>query len=180
MARSGHEAAEQFDDFYRSCASRLTGQLFLLTRDREEARDCVQEAFGRAWARWDHVRELEHPEAWVRTVARRLAISRWRKTRNAIGAWGRWHEGATHQVQHELDDRIGLVHALQRLPLEQRTALVLYHLCDLDVAAIAAETLAPASTVKSRLARGRVALSALMPDWHSLHGEIALENGTSR
>ena len=44
---------------------------------------------------------------------------------------------------------------------EQRRALVLYHLCDLTVDQIAAETGVRAGTVKARLARGRSALDAL-------------------
>jgi RNA polymerase sigma-70 factor, ECF subfamily len=45
------------------------------------------------------------------------------------------------------------------VPAEQRRALVLYHLCDLTIDEIAAETGARAGTVKARLARGRAALA---------------------
>lgn len=37
--------------------------------------------------------------------------------------------------------------------------MVLHHVCDLSVEQIAAETGAPAGTVKARLARGRAALA---------------------
>jgi RNA polymerase sigma-70 factor (ECF subfamily) len=50
------------------------------------------------------------------------------------------------------------------VPAEQRRALVLYHLCDLSVAQIAAETGAPEGTVKARLARGRAALARELGD----------------
>ncbi len=45
------------------------------------------------------------------------------------------------------------------MPAEQRRALVLYYVCDLSVAQIAAETGVPDGTVKARLARGRAALA---------------------
>jgi RNA polymerase sigma-70 factor (ECF subfamily) len=51
--------------------------------------------------------------------------------------------------------RVAFVEALRKLPAEQRRALVLYHLCDLTVDQIAAETGARPGTVKARLARGR-------------------------
>jgi RNA polymerase sigma-70 factor (ECF subfamily) len=51
---------------------------------------------------------------------------------------------------------------LSQLPLEQRTALVLHHLCDLSVEDVARETGAPVGTIKARLSRGRRALSALL------------------
>jgi RNA polymerase sigma-70 factor (ECF subfamily) len=157
---------QSFDAFYTASVQRVTGQIFLVIGDREEARDCVQEAFERAWLRWDSVGAMGAPEAWVRTVARRLAVSRWRKARNAVTAWHR--ERAGHQLSidpgHGSSQRISLVAALQQLPEAQRTAIVLHHLCDLDVATVAAETGATASAVKSQLSRGRQALAALLHD----------------
>jgi RNA polymerase sigma-70 factor (ECF subfamily) len=51
--------------------------------------------------------------------------------------------------------RVAFVDALRKLPAEQRRALVLYHLCDLTVDQIAAETAVQSGTVKARLSRGR-------------------------
>ena len=56
-------------------------------------------------------------------------------------------------------DRVAFSDALRRVPAEQRRALVMYHLCDLTVEQIAAETGVRAGTVKARLARGRAALA---------------------
>ena len=55
-----------------------------------------------------------------------------------------------------------LIAALQRLPLPQREALVLHHCLDLPVEAVAAQTGVRVGTVKSRLARGREQLAALL------------------
>ena len=157
---------QDFDALYAANVHRLTGQLYLLTGDREEAHDCVQEAFERAWLRWSSVSRADSPEAWVRTVARRLAVSRWRKARNALTAEWRRSAGARVTEDHGpgAADRVALVRALQALPEVQRTALVLHHLCDLDVAAVAEETGATVSAVKTRLARGRRALADLLGD----------------
>lgn len=155
--------SQAYDDFYRGCSSRLVGQLYLLTGDREEARDCVQEALERAWTRWGRVSAMDDPEAWVRTVARHLSVSRWRKARNAATAWRR-AAPPDEVAAGGSEDRDVLVGALRRLPVDQRTALVLHHLCDLDVRAVAAETGASVTTVTSRLSRGRAALRlALTP-----------------
>lgn len=155
---------EDFDAFYASAVHRLTGQLFLLTGDREEARDCVQEAFGRAWLRWDSVRVAESPEAWVRTVARRLAVSRWRRLRGAATAWQRRGGGddTLRGPEALTPQRLALHDALRQLPAAQRTAIVLHHLCDLEVAAVARETGQSLSAVKSQLSRGRARLAELL------------------
>lgn len=62
--------------------ARLVGQLYAMCGSFVEAQDCVQEAFVRAWDRRD---QLDHhqPEAWVRKVAWRLAVSRWRRARRS-------------------------------------------------------------------------------------------------
>jgi RNA polymerase sigma-70 factor (ECF subfamily) len=74
---------EEFDEFYSRSARRLIGALYAMTGDADEARDVVQEAFVRAWSKRRTLAKVDNPEAWVRTVAWRLAVSRWRKNSNA-------------------------------------------------------------------------------------------------
>jgi RNA polymerase sigma-70 factor (ECF subfamily) len=57
-----------------------------------------------------------------------------------------------------------LVRALRTLPPRQRRVTVLHYLCDLSVAAIAAEVEAPEGSVKVWLARARAALAAQLGD----------------
>ncbi|MFE9095723.1 SigE family RNA polymerase sigma factor [Streptomyces sp. NPDC007264] len=148
---------EEFDAFYATAFPRLTGQLYAFTGDRGEAQDVVQEAFVRAWDRRRELLADGAPEAWVRTVAMRLAASRWRRAR-------RWLElvRGTPPPEHMPGpgpERAVLVAALRTLPEAQRMAVVLHHLCDLTVEQVASETGAPVGTVKARLSRGRAALA---------------------
>jgi RNA polymerase sigma-70 factor, ECF subfamily len=136
--------------------------MVLLTGDLGEAEDVTQEAFERAWLRWSTVRDCESPEAWVRTVARRLAVSRWRRVRNASAAWLR--RGATPDTPGLEPERVALMTALGQLPQAQRVAIVLHHLADLPVERVAAETGASVSAVKQQLVRGRAALAVLLAD----------------
>ena len=75
-----------FDAFYSGSVRRVTGQLYAMTGSRAEAEDCVQEAYARAWQRWDTVSGYGDPEAWVRTVAYRVSVSAWRKAANMRAA----------------------------------------------------------------------------------------------
>jgi RNA polymerase sigma-70 factor (sigma-E family) len=152
--------AESFDTFYRATRQRLFECVYALTGNAAEAQDATQEAYVRAWQRWSAVAEYGDPEAWVRTVARRIAVSRWRRGRNRVKAHERL--GPPPALPGPNADTPVLVAALARLPVEQRTAIVLHHLCDLSVADVARETRAPVGTVKARLARGRRALAALL------------------
>lgn len=156
------EAAE-FDAWYAASFPRLTRQLYAMIGDRTEAHDCVQEAFVRAWAARRSLDGHRHPDAWIRTTAHRLAISRWRRRQHAKKAPDR-ALNAAHVVAEPSPDHVALVAALATLPFEQRQALVLHHLADLPVAEVAAEIGAPEGTVKARLSRGRTALAALLTD----------------
>jgi RNA polymerase sigma-70 factor (ECF subfamily) len=150
----------QFDDFYTSSFARITGQLYAMIGDREEAQDCVQEAFVRAWANRRKLARADHPDAWVRTTAYRLAVSRWRRKKLAARPADRALSPAHNESADT--DRVALVAALRSLPEAQRQALVLHHLCDLPVQAVAEEVGAPEGTVKARLSRGRTALALLL------------------
>lgn len=156
---------EEFDAFYAGAFPRLVGQLFAMTGDLAEAQDVVQEAFVRAWDKRCALLAGEAPEAWVRTVAMRLAVSRWRRAR-------RWLELVHHSPPPEpvpgpTPDHTALVDALRGLSEAQRTAVVLHHLCDLSVEQIARETNAPPGTVKARLSRGRDALAKQLAEGSS-------------
>lgn len=153
----GGMTEDEFDAFYTAAFPRLTGQLSAFTGDHGEAQDVVQEAFVRAWDRRRNFLADEAPEAWIRTVAMRLAVSRWRRAR-------RWLELVRRTPPPEFTpgpgpERTALVAALRQLPKAQRMAIVLHHLCDLSVEQVASETGAPVGTVKARLSRGRAALA---------------------
>ncbi|MEV2237047.1 SigE family RNA polymerase sigma factor [Micromonospora sp. NPDC049891] len=151
---------EGFDEFYRGSRQRLLGYVYVLTGDLTEAQDAVQEAFIRAWQRWSTVGGYDDPEAWVRVVAARIAVSRWRSLRSRARAYLR--HGAVDNVPEPTTDTVEVVAALRRLPEEQRVAIALYYLVGMPVADVARETGAPVGTVKARLARGRAALAGLL------------------
>lgn len=150
-----------FDDLYDATFRRLTTQLYAQIGDLEEARDCVQEAFVRAWSRRRTLDRSQNPEAWVRTTAYRLAVSRWRRTVRSRRDPDR-SLAPTLTAAGPDPDHVAVVSALSQLPDAQRRALVLHHIADLPVAQIADELGLPVGTVKARLSRGRAALAAVL------------------
>ncbi|MEV4757665.1 SigE family RNA polymerase sigma factor [Micromonospora sp. NPDC049559] len=144
-----------FDDFYSAHFGGLVAQLRAGTNDLAEAQDVVQEAFCRAWGRWDRVGRYEDPLGWIRRVAWNLAISRWRRSRTAL----RFLAGQRPaQVPGPGPERLDLDAALARLPLKQRRAVALHYLAGLTTAEIARECGVSDSTVRSWLHRARAAL----------------------
>ena len=153
--------AEEFDDFYAASFQRLVGQIHAMIGDRDEAQECVQEAFVRAWSHRKQLDKAHAPEAWVRTTAYRLAVSRWRRTVRSRRDPDRALQDRTPPRGPDAD-RVALIEALKQLPEPQRRALVLHHVCDLPVQAVAKEVGVPEGTIKARLSRGRTALLALL------------------
>jgi RNA polymerase sigma-70 factor (ECF subfamily) len=152
--------SESFDAFYRDTCQRLFDCLVGLTANRAEAQDLVHEAYARAWQRWQTVGGYADPEAWVRTVARRLAVSHWRRARSALRAYRR--TGPAPSTPGPDVEHVALVSALAQLSMRHREVIVLHHLVELPVAQVAQELGVPEGTVKARLSRGRRALAALL------------------
>lgn len=132
----------------------------LAAQSRAEAEECVQEAFLRVIGRWQHVSQLESPEAWIRTVAFRLLSNRRRKARNALRALMR--HGPQAPEPPPSSDRVDVAAAMRELPLGQRQVVVMHHLLGMSVDEIARALGVAPGTVKSRLSRARGVLATLL------------------
>jgi len=155
---------EEFEEFYMHSRQSLVGQLYLMTGDLHEAQDVVQEAFVRAWVRRGRLDRDAGPEAWIRTVAWRLAVSRWRRRGRSLDAWRRHAGGEAGSAAGPDPGTVALVAALRQLSERQRRIAVLYYVCDLTVEQVAAEAGIATGTVKAYLSRARAALASPLSD----------------
>jgi RNA polymerase sigma factor (sigma-70 family) len=146
-----------FDEFYRSTVGGVVHLVYACTGDLGLAQDATQEAYARAWTDWDSVGSLAQPLAWVRTVARRRAISEWRRGRVRLRSAARLDAVSFSPAPDE--NRVAVVTALRTLEPVLRETLALYYLADLSIEQIGAEQQVPAGTVKARLHRGRLLLA---------------------
>jgi RNA polymerase sigma-70 factor (ECF subfamily) len=160
--QAAQSPAAEFDAFYTATAKRMVATVYAMTGDLGEAEDAVQEAYARAWLRWERVTAQGDPTPWVRTVAMRLAVSTWRRTRSRLRAQLR--HGPAADVPGLSADRVALVAALRELSADQRRAVVLHHLLDLPVEEVARETGASNGAVRTRLSRARKILGERLAD----------------
>jgi RNA polymerase sigma-70 factor, ECF subfamily len=112
-----------FEEFYEATYHRLLRQVVLVTGDRGDAEDLLQDAYGRAVVRWRRLRDYQAPEAWVRRVALRLAIDRARRARRRAAALLRLRPSRSPSIDLSADS-LDLHTALRGLPAGQRQAVV--------------------------------------------------------
>ncbi|GAA1563798.1 SigE family RNA polymerase sigma factor [Kribbella hippodromi] len=128
-----------------------------------EAEDLVQTALERCLLKWNRVRVAEDRDAYVH----RVLINCFRSARKR-----RWHgelpsatlpETAGADETAVVDDTDAVMRALDRLPADQRTAVVLRYYAHLSEQQMASALGVATGTVKSRLSR---AVKALAKDSH--------------
>ncbi len=164
-------SAATFGELYVASRDRLARQLYALTGDAEGAVDLVQEAFARAWTRWDRVSGYDDPEAFVRRVAFNLAKNQWRRVQRTLVRSTVPDRSAVDPDPAQHQD---LVAALLTLSFHEREAVVLHYLAGERIDDIARDLRVPPGTVKSWLSRARAHLADRLavddPEEMSNHG----------
>ncbi len=110
--------------------------------DARDADDLVAETYARAWQHWPTLAAIERPEAWLSTVAWRLASTDWRNGRRRQDLLRRWAPATpaltgSAETGDPILDRIDLAAAMKALPDAQRQALHAHYWSGQPVAAIA-------------------------------------------
>jgi RNA polymerase sigma-70 factor (ECF subfamily) len=135
-----------------------------LTGDREEAEDCVQDAFARALVRWPVDGVPGKPMAWLMTTARNRALDRARramveatKLRLIAREAAREPPDTMPDAAVIADDRLELMFACAHpaLPIEAQVALSLSALTGLPAGEIADAFLVTERTMRQRLFRAK-------------------------
>jgi RNA polymerase sigma-70 factor (sigma-E family) len=155
-------AREAFRGYVTTRSPALLRTAYLLTGDRTDAEDLLQEALARLAVSWHRVREHEALDGYVRRTMINLRTSRWRVRRVETVSMAE-PPGATvgGDLADPLADHDAMWRALQRLPMRMRAVLVLRFYEDLSEAEAADVLACSVGTVKSQTSR---ALAKLRQD----------------
>jgi len=148
--RGDHDA---FAELIEPALARLDAAARLILRDRELARDAVQEALIRAWRDARGLRDPERFNAWLYrlTVNACLDISRRRRRRVMEVAIDSLEVPGQVDLAGDLAQRETVDEALRTLDAGHRAVVALYYLLDLPLREVAEVLGIPLGTVKSRL-----------------------------
>jgi RNA polymerase sigma-70 factor (ECF subfamily) len=166
-AASGSEAApvpagrtDSFEGFFEDHHADLFGALYLITRNRHEAEEIMQEAFLKVLERWERVGSLADPVGYLYRTAMNLFRKRWRRAsvmlRRTVGISLRDDEISV------IETRVDVARALASLSPRQRAVLVLTELLGFSSEEAGRMLGIAPGTVRMHASRGRAALADML------------------
>jgi RNA polymerase sigma-70 factor (ECF subfamily) len=171
--RGDHDA---FAQLAAGAVTRLDAAARLILRDRELARDAVQEALVRAWRDLPGLRDPDRFDAWLHRLIVRACIdqARIRSRRPIEVEIDPILDAPTPDESQAIVDRDQIDRVLAHLTPEHRALVVLHYYLELPLPEAAGLLGIPLGTAKSRLHRAIGSLRrTLGPDSHG----IELEGG---
>ncbi|MEU9716999.1 sigma-70 family RNA polymerase sigma factor [Streptomyces sp. NPDC047976] len=166
-ARDGDPA--KADRFVRALHRDVWRYVAYLSADAQAADDLTQDVFLRALAALPRFEGRSSARTWILSIARRTVVDSVRRAaaRPRLSDRHDWQAAAEQSQPYGLpgfDDGIALAELLAAVPAERREAFVLTQLLGLPYAEAAVAAGCPIGTVRSRVARARTTLIALLTD----------------
>ncbi|MFF9012002.1 sigma-70 family RNA polymerase sigma factor [Streptomyces sp. NPDC014870] len=157
------------DRFVRATQRDVWRYVAFLSADTQAADDLTQDTFLRALGALGRFEGRSSARTWLLAIARRTVIDsvRHAAARPRLSGRDDWQTAAELAQPRGLpgfDDGIALAELLAAIPAERREAFVLTQLLGLPYADAAAAIGCPVGTVRSRVARARGALIALLTE----------------
>ena len=167
VSRTVTEGAERqagrLEELYERHAAGAVRLAYLVTSDRELARDIAQDAFVRVAGRFRYLRYPDAFDVYLRRTVVNLCVSHFRHERVEREFLRRESVAASGvEQQPELGTRDELRRALQRLTPRQRAAIVLRYYEDLPEEDVAAAMGCSVTAARSLVSRGMQTLRTIV------------------
>ncbi|KUG51942.1 hypothetical protein AVL62_08410 [Serinicoccus chungangensis] len=161
-------AGDDYVAFVTARQGSLLRAAYLVCGDEHLAHDLLQDALVKLASRWERLRD-EAPEAYVRQILYRDAVSRWRRTRreHLVDHQDPGGELARLRTSEPVEGWVegaAVRQALALLPPRQRAVVVLRYYEDLSEVDIATTLGISRGTVKSQASDAMRTLRSLLPD----------------
>jgi RNA polymerase sigma-70 factor (sigma-E family) len=150
-----------FEEFVHSRGAALVRFARLLTGDDHRADDLVQDVLAKAFVQWRKVSGADRPDVYVRRMLVNANASWWRRRSSGELSVAEPPEQRTDgDIGAAIAERDSLWRLVARLPVKQRTVLVLRYYEDLDDQTIAEILGCSPVTVRTTAQRALVTLRA--------------------
>ena len=155
-AKSGDIGA--LDELMNRHRARILNLTFQITRDRELAEDCAQEAFVRAFQNLSAFRAQSSFGTWLYRIALNAALEKARQSLTIPDSLDQMEEEGKAEVPSRLaawDEKLALEWALDQLSPTLLVALILREWHGLSYEEMASVCAVPVGTIRSRLSAAR-------------------------
>jgi RNA polymerase sigma-70 factor, ECF subfamily len=164
LARACEGDDQAFELLVRRYADPLYAYALRVTSSPSDAAEAVQDALFAAWRARASFRGGSTVSTWLYSITRRKALDRIRRRRDGLTLDEEQHgrPADEHEVHGQVDERLDILAALERLSVDHREVVVLADVLSLPLGQIGEITGVPATTVRTRLHRARARLAGLL------------------
>ncbi|GAB4154406.1 MAG: hypothetical protein Tsb009_31030 [Planctomycetaceae bacterium] len=140
---------------------------YRLTGSAADAEDITQQTFLKVQSRMEQLRDKNSAKSWLFTIARNIFLKSLRDNKIPPVSLDSVAEPFEETTLHLDFDSEALQSAINDLPEEYRSPLILYYFREFSYKEIASQLDVPMGTVMSRLARAKSALRTRLTPNHS-------------
>ena len=154
---------EQFTQIYLPYSGKMYALAYNLLRNRDEARDCVQDAYAELWNKRDTIEPDKPPLALVLTMVRNNCLDRL-KSRSIKADDGILETLLDHNTENQIDaasDLNAVIQLIDKLPHDQQLVLRLRTIDGLEIEQIQELTHFSRENIYTLLSRARKSLKEL-------------------
>ena len=161
MQKAAQGDRRAFDRVAEAYANMVIALAYRMLGSRDEALDCAQDAFVKAWQNADRYNPKWSVATWLRRITKNLAVDRLRKRRRLThfpeGLEEQHPDSGSGPEEHlRRKERAEIVREkLEALPEKYRAVLIMREMEGLEISEIARVTDAKPATVRWRLHRAR-------------------------
>ena len=161
-ARAGN--AEAWAALFQRYRLPLYVYIFELVRDEQTSLDLVQETFLKAFRHLRSLRDDEKFGGWLFRIAHQKCIQQWRRRDREVEPELPETDDSPVELLIREEQEEEFMKLLEKLPVAQRSAIVLHYIEDFSLEEIAQITGTNTGTVKSRLYYAKRALRKLLEE----------------
>ena len=154
---------EQFTQIYLPYSGKMYALAYNLLRNRDEARDCVQDAYAELWNKRDTIEPDKPPLALVLTMVRNNCLDRL-KSRSTKADDEILETLLDHNTENQIDaasDLNAVIQLIDKLPRDQQLVLRLRTIDGLEIEQIQELTHFSRENIYTLLSRARKSLKEL-------------------
>lgn len=147
-----------FEKLIQHHYERIYRTAYLYVHNEADALDVVQEATYQAYTSINSMRNPEYFTTWLTRIVIRCSGQVIKKRGNLIPISDELIANLPDESNSNIDESSQLLHAVQQLRLNYRTAIILFYYYDYSIKMISSVMEIPENTVKTYLSRGKAEL----------------------